>query len=693
MQKSILNKHTVLNKIIYILLILFLSVFQMIAQDEDQDTSAVVNAWTLSGNYLETLPYEVDTLLYFFQLQNPVYKISRSNAYLGNFGSSAVSNILTKRWDEHELLFITPYLPYMSRAFNTVYFNTKKPFTRLSYTSAGPRKNREETLEVLHTQNITPFFNAGIKYNLISAHGQYAYQKVQDHGFKFFTSYTGRPYSIHANFNINKLTVQENGGVVDDRFVSDTTFDMTRNIPVNFGGSGSSTPEPDARTTVRNINLMLVQQLDFSLLGQSSDSVIVLSTDKKFRPSIVHAFQFERIARIYDHIDQTPNDEDSFSALDYYRNIYINPNMTKDSLFLQKIHNSLKIDLKGVLGNQRVGGFSAGASQEMLWYGFHTPGDTSFNYQTDTTGLKEFFTPYLQNGGDTLFDVDFTKYLTDIYFTSEIYGVVGDQVNARAYGRFYPAGYKAGNYMLGVDFNKRFGSAGKGFRLTLKGKQQNDKPNYLLDNYYSNHFIWKKNNFRNIHSNHLSAGIEVLPFAFEGKFHYNLIKNHVYFDCLALPQQTTAPVNVLTIEASKVFKFWWVTSHNKLYYQHSTNPAVLPLPEFVYFNSTYIDKLIKFKLTGGQIRVLLGFDLYYNTAFYAPAYMPATGTFYNQQEKKLGNYPYIDVFLNLRLKRTRFFVKMEHVNYMLNPPEYYTVLNYPMNIRVFKWGLSWTFYD
>jgi len=73
--------------------------------------------------------------------------------------------------------------------------------------------------------------------------------------------------------------------------------------------------------------------------------------------------------------------------------------------------------------------------------------------------------------------------------------------------------------------------------------------------------------------------------------------------------------------------------------------------------------------------------------------MPATGLFYNQVEKKLGNYPYLDLFLNLKLKRTRFFLKLEHVHSGLLNANYFGALHYPMNARMFKFGLSWTFYD
>jgi hypothetical protein len=73
--------------------------------------------------------------------------------------------------------------------------------------------------------------------------------------------------------------------------------------------------------------------------------------------------------------------------------------------------------------------------------------------------------------------------------------------------------------------------------------------------------------------------------------------------------------------------------------------------------------------------------------------MPSLTSFYRQAEKKLGNYPFFDAFLNVQLKRVRFYLKLEHVNSGLSDKNYFSVLHYPRNQRNLKFGLSWTFYD
>jgi phosphatidylserine/phosphatidylglycerophosphate/cardiolipin synthase-like enzyme len=73
--------------------------------------------------------------------------------------------------------------------------------------------------------------------------------------------------------------------------------------------------------------------------------------------------------------------------------------------------------------------------------------------------------------------------------------------------------------------------------------------------------------------------------------------------------------------------------------------------------------------------------------------MPATGRYYRQDHLKTGNYPFVNVFLNLKLQRTRIFIMFDHVNYGMLGYEYYMIPDNPMNIRMFRYGIAWTFYN
>jgi len=126
-----------------------------------------------------------------------------------------------------------------------------------------------------------------------------------------------------------------------------------------------------------------------------------------------------------------------------------------------------------------------------------------------------------------------------------------------------------------------------------------------------------------------------------------------------------------------------------LVYQKTSNKDILPLPTFSIYSNNYY----KNTFFNGALGLQTGISVHYNTAFNAPAYMPSINQFILQNEKKLGDYPKVDIYFNFRIKRTRFFFKYEHVNASMGSKNYFSSLHYPINPSVFRYGLIWTFYN
>jgi len=105
--------------------------------------------------------------------------------------------------------------------------------------------------------------------------------------------------------------------------------------------------------------------------------------------------------------------------------------------------------------------------------------------------------------------------------------------------------------------------------------------------------------------------------------------------------------------------------------------------------------VIRFRITDGRLGFQLGAEGIYYSSYKASSYMPATGSYYLQNELETGNYPYVNAFINLKLKRTRFFLSFEHVNQGLGfmSDNYRYVPGYQMPVRMFKYGIAWTFYN
>ncbi|MBN1197835.1 MAG: hypothetical protein JXA23_00690, partial [Bacteroidales bacterium] len=64
-----------------------------------------------------------------------------------------------------------------------------------------------------------------------------------------------------------------------------------------------------------------------------------------------------------------------------------------------------------------------------------------------------------------------------------------------------------------------------------------------------------------------------------------------------------------------------------------------------------------------------------------------------QDKKEIGNYLYMDVFINVKIQRARLFVAYTHFNSSFMGRSYFMVPSYPMQDAAFKFGVSWRFHD
>jgi hypothetical protein len=113
------------------------------------------------------------------------------------------------------------------------------------------------------------------------------------------------------------------------------------------------------------------------------------------------------------------------------------------------------------------------------------------------------------------------------------------------------------------------------------------------------------------------------------------------------------------------------------------------LPEAVGYTSLYF-------MTGMFSNALLlqiGLDAKMNSNFYGYAYMPASGVFYLQDDKKFGFYPYLGFFVSAKIKRFRIFAKVSNYGSLFMKPTYFSLYRLPDNPLAFNFGISWEFYD
>jgi hypothetical protein len=161
----------------------------------------------------------------------------------------------------------------------------------------------------------------------------------------------------------------------------------------------------------------------------------------------------------------------------------------------------------------------------------------------------------------------------------------------------------------------------------------------------------------------------------------------------AVPEQYNNSLFFTTVSLKKSFHFWKIHNSNNLYYQYSSNPNILNIPNWYVKESIYLRHTFHFKMTGGNLHTQLGVSMYYYPEYYANAYMPALSLFYNQNQQEVGGKFIFNVFANLKVKRTTLFIKGFHINSPLQQRNYYSAPDYPMSPIMLKFGIFWSFYD
>jgi hypothetical protein len=211
-------------------------------------------------------------------------------------------------------------------------------------------------------------------------------------------------------------------------------------------------------------------------------------------------------------------------------------------------------------------------------------------------------------------------------------------------------------------------------------------PAYYFNNYYTDYFSWN-------HSfgaqNFLKGELGVILRGFDLNASYTRLTNYVYLNENILPEQYSKAMNVLAGYITKEFKIkHWITTVYAAG-QQITPDTLLQLPAFIGKLTICYDAF----LFNNALHTQIGLSGTYHSQWYQDAYMPALRSFYRQNSFISGNYPYLDAFVNLNIKRARIFIKYEHFNAGLMGYTYILVPNYPQADAAFKFGISWLFFD
>ena len=629
----------------------------------DDTTRALYNwKWNIDRDYNRVKIEPLDTTLADWRIDYVFYRKGVGDMALGGLGQSSQAVNWFDRRQDRDFTFASSYDAYTARIDNVPFYNAKRPLTNMTYLESGQKRYREEHFELTHSQNINPSTSANVSYKARSTMGRYDWQRTKNHVLSVGMAHTGKRYSIHAAYMHNNITTRENGGVVGEWAIADTTFEMPSGVPMRLASAEAENHYRNHAFFVKQaiaIPLQRVTEYDFSLADLSA---IYFG----------HQFEYNTWSKVYtdkrasytnergEYIDgkwQPVTDE-------YYDDWFINPTTTRDSISERLISNKLFVQAQPWDRNGVVGTIDGGIGFDIHTYSY-------LRLQDYVSG----------------------KITKDKRTSWYVYGSTGGKIKRYvdwgANVKYYPSGYRGGDLSIGADVTLRAFIREHPLILSGKFRQELRSPGYWHENLFSNHYAWF-NSFDKESETRFEVNFSVPDFALEVGAWQGVMGDMIYYGPDSRVAQHSGTVSLTSLYARKDFRFAGVHLDHRALVQFTSNESVLPVPMLSAFLSYYYE----FWVVRDVLRVQIGLDGRFNTAYYAPSYNPALSAFFNQRDVKVGNYPYIDAFVSAKWKRMRILLKVQHLNQgLFGNGEYFQVARYPLNPRMFKLGISWSFYD
>lgn len=386
--------------------------------------------------------------------------------------------------------------------------------------------------------------------------------------------------------------------------------------------------------------------------------------------SFIHTVKFDNYRRIYEAY-QTPADY-------YLKEYYDAGRLTGDSIYDQTKHwhmkNTFAIAMLEGFNKWAKAGLKAFASYDLRHY----------ELPTMEGGFEKYNEHALSVGG-------------------QLSKQEGKTLHYNAVAEIGLTGVDAGT--LAIDGNVDVNIPFLGDTLQVRGDAffHRETPSFYYRNYHARHLWWENDLDKTIHTR-IMGTLSFPKTRTKLRVAVDEIKNYTYFSqsyditekglrtgVMVTPMQESGGINLLTAQLEQNFRLGILNWENQFTYQHSSKESVLPVPAFNAYTNLYI----KFKVVK-VLNVDLGADMRYFTSYEAPDYSPYMGQYTVQgngeNNVKIGNYPIVNVYANVHIKHTRFFVMMSHINAGQGDKNYFFAPHYPMNERVFRIGVSWNFF-
>lgn len=631
------------------------------------ETPVGLHVWTVDRRFGDIRPAEIDTMPHMFMRTTFNEGLHGEYNTTGNNFTARQNRIFADRPLTSQFLFTQPYSFVNVEPDQFHFVNTLSPMTNMSYYSCGDKTNGEDRLNAKFAVNANKQLGGGFTVDYDYARGYFSNQNTSHFGAAFFTSYLGDKYQMHLLASTLQQKTSENGGLENDDYI-------THSEAYSESYSENEIPTILSQNWNRNNNqhVFLTHRYNVGFyreLERDTTDVNDTIVRREFVPvtSFLHTLELNNYKRTYIAYENPRR---------YYANTYLPSDTARDE--------TRHFQIKNYLGVALLEGFNKYAKAGLKVFAAHE--------------LRKFTLPDLTTDSAT-YERKWTEH--NISVGGKISKTEGHTLHYNATAELWLAGEDAGQLKADFDTDLNFPFLGDTIRLAASAYFYRLNPVFYQRHYHSRNFWW---------DNDLSKETRT---RIEGRFTYGKtntrlrlaveeIQNYTYFgvsndrtdnaiwDLTAGVFQHSGNINVLTAQLSQDLKLGPLHWDNVITYQNSSDESVLPLPALNLFTNLYLH----FKIAG-VLTVDLGADATFFTKYYAPEFCPQLNQYAVQQNvdtrKKLGDYPFVNVYANMHLKRARFFIMMSNVAYGSGNRLSFLTPHYPTNSSILRMGISWNF--
>ncbi len=515
------------------------------------------------------------------------------------------------------------------------YYRVPTPLTELLYKTAF---EQGQLVDAFFTVNTKPRFNFSIAYKGLRSLGKYQHILTSTGNFRFTSNYTtknGR-YSLRTHIVTQDLLNQENGGLQDSNLsyfeTGDPQFLKRAILEVNF---------------------------------ENAESVL-----KGKRFYLDHTYNIIRKK------DSTSNNRLSLRHIMYFEDKYYQFDQTNSNSYFGDAFNSSNLKDRVSLEN-----FS---NQVQLNYSNNILGDLQFNVSNDNYNYG--YDKLVVLNGNTIVnrlkgDINSVggKYHKQ-YKRFDLLGEVGINVTGNFDGNFIKG---TASFKLNDDLS-----------AVASLNHSSKAPNYNTLLYQSDYINYNwQNNFKNTDTQQLSFHLKSNKIA-NLSLDYTTITDYTYFKKdeitnLVKAFQNNATITYLRVKLEKEIKVGKFALNNTILYQNvQDSNNTLNVPEIINRNTLYFSTNMFKK----ALYLQTGVTFNYFTAYNMNGYDPLLAEFYVQNNKKYGDFPRVDFFINAKIRQTRIYLKAEHFNSAFTGYNYYSAPNYPYRDFAVRFGIVWNFF-